>query len=63
VYGGYLETAAVLLEGGADVNLNVANMYEPSQTVDSLGFNIVAQVWSLITVQGFTKATRPGRRK
>jgi ankyrin repeat protein len=31
VYGGHVETAAVLLEGGADVNLDVDNMYDPSQ--------------------------------
>ena len=36
VYGGHLETAAILLEGGADVNLDVDNMYNPSQPVTVL---------------------------
>jgi hypothetical protein len=36
VYGGHLETAAVLLEGGADVNLDVDDMYNPGQPVTVL---------------------------
>jgi ankyrin repeat protein len=36
VYGGHLETATVLLEGGADVNLDVDDMYNPSQPVTVL---------------------------
>jgi hypothetical protein len=36
VYGGHLETAAVLLEGGADVNLDVDGMYNPGQPVTVL---------------------------
>lgn len=33
VYGGHVETVAVLLEGGADVNLDVDDMYNPGQPV------------------------------
>jgi hypothetical protein len=36
VYGGHLETATVLLEGGADVNLDVDDMYNPGQVVTVL---------------------------
>jgi hypothetical protein len=36
VYGGHVETATILLEGGADVNLDVDDMYNPSQPVTVL---------------------------